>query len=1122
MPRAPPTSRLARETLQRAFDELQQTITPQDWRAAESTTLEDVRKAALDIETQLAARQSLRNMRRLMPLLAGMEHYAKVMDILCNGTPFLSWVWAPITLILRIASEYVEAFEQIMKGYSRIAESLMRFEILNRAFANNHNFQQSLAAFYDDILQFHQHAYKFVRRNEWKLLFLTSWGRFQRRFENILDDLERHGDLIDKEANALNITEAQQMHREIRDWKEKSLESLGKQEAEQSGKQYQAIASWLKYDDSDQLAIFDSISTEANKYPGTCSWFILHPKAQSWLKRRADAPMLSLQGIPGSGKSSICAQVVNFMTAGKMPLIYYFCSSSYASSVMYEQILRSLLLQLACRSSDIIAHVYSVYVLGKKSPKIPALEHLLRNLFKVISHEPGQTEYIWIVLDGLSECQPEKQARMATLIGHITSRSSSSGSTICKALITCQASTGFSNYLKKEHAIFLADEKIAMDNAIQDSKEIELGTARKADGMFLYARLVLDYLAANIFYSVDEIKTSLNQLPEKLTDLLELLSAITFSSGHPDVVNLAPEYILEICGPLLEVRQDTTATFIHSSVKLFLGSQHSSLVVNETTTLSEHGLATITCLLSGTNVFSTMYGEQDRLYRVLKGIHSFHVYATEYWTEYLLSWVEGANSTDANSPLLTLACTLAQRLDETDVYSPPGGQRSEFEQLDKRMNSLVDYPLVFKHVGNFLRARSLKSLETELLKSREGGAINRPQLDGSVLDGISSMLAAYQKTVRHLLNQHDFPGISAEALKFFKTQLGNSAFTCRLKSCPRATSGFASEKSLVEHESSHLRQFPCTFPGCQYPPPVSAHALRNHEKRCHTYTPTQRGRRKLKPPAPGRQSTNTISTNTGSGSTLSDLPLMSQLSGLPKSAPDNSRPIPDGPAADHDQSQELIKQEETFLSKPEPLRPPEPENLYGLDLPNGMMPQQGQPGALHNQQQQMLARLRNLGTPVAPAHQVMMDSMELSPPLLHEIANQLRTPPEVRKWKDLRQWLAQNPVPPQLLQHIERIQRSQFATYMQRQIEKRNQQQAAQAARQGQQLTPQPQQPQHQPPQQVPPQARSQQLAQPPQQAQPKGMQPSNGVQNRAANDINLYIPQHVSKHELQAKTGSL
>lgn len=38
-------------------------------------------------------------------------------------------------------------------------------------------------------------------------------------------------------------------------------------------------------------------------------------------------------------------------------------------------------------------------------------------------------------------------------------------------------------------------------------------------GMFLYARLVSDYLSTNIFYSGDEIMTSVNQLPEKLGDL---------------------------------------------------------------------------------------------------------------------------------------------------------------------------------------------------------------------------------------------------------------------------------------------------------------------------------------------------------------------------------------------------------------------------------------------------------------------------------------------------------------------------------------------------------------------------------------------------------------------------
>jgi hypothetical protein len=99
-----------------AFEELERTVTPADARDFRTTTLQQVRMGALEIEKRLEAKQALRNMRRLKPLFNGLEHYAKVVDILCNGTPFLPWVWAPITLILRVSSEYIEAFELLMKG----------------------------------------------------------------------------------------------------------------------------------------------------------------------------------------------------------------------------------------------------------------------------------------------------------------------------------------------------------------------------------------------------------------------------------------------------------------------------------------------------------------------------------------------------------------------------------------------------------------------------------------------------------------------------------------------------------------------------------------------------------------------------------------------------------------------------------------------------------------------------------------------------------------------------------------------------------------------------------------------------------------------------------------------
>jgi hypothetical protein len=83
----------ARLLFKDAFSRFEETLSFDDKRDFDSTTLQDVRIAARDIEKQLAARQSLRNMRRLEPFLAGLEHYSKVVEVLCNGTPYLPYIW---------------------------------------------------------------------------------------------------------------------------------------------------------------------------------------------------------------------------------------------------------------------------------------------------------------------------------------------------------------------------------------------------------------------------------------------------------------------------------------------------------------------------------------------------------------------------------------------------------------------------------------------------------------------------------------------------------------------------------------------------------------------------------------------------------------------------------------------------------------------------------------------------------------------------------------------------------------------------------------------------------------------------------------------------------------------
>lgn len=93
----------AKRMIREAFEDLERAISPTDSNDFGSATLESVQKAALDIENQLAARSSLRNMRRLMPLFSGLQHYSSAVEVLCNGTPYLPWIWAPIKLILKVS-----------------------------------------------------------------------------------------------------------------------------------------------------------------------------------------------------------------------------------------------------------------------------------------------------------------------------------------------------------------------------------------------------------------------------------------------------------------------------------------------------------------------------------------------------------------------------------------------------------------------------------------------------------------------------------------------------------------------------------------------------------------------------------------------------------------------------------------------------------------------------------------------------------------------------------------------------------------------------------------------------------------------------------------------------------
>ncbi|EGO53325.1 hypothetical protein NEUTE1DRAFT_133746 [Neurospora tetrasperma FGSC 2508] len=930
MPLAARSSLEARRIIREAFEGLEKVISPSEAKDFNNTTLQNVQDAALGIESILAARQSLRNMRRLSPLFEGLKCYAETIEVLCNGTPYLPWIWAPIKLILKasiVSSDYTDAFERIIKAYSEIAESLPRFRIISDALRNSKEMQQVLAVFYADILTFHKEAHIFVRRSGettaairflafgsssdsstgWRILFLTSWGRFQRRFDSTLDDLQKHKKLIDDTASAINLSETVKMSENLQAWRQENLDKLKFLEDEQTAKQYQSIIGCLKIDETEQLAILDAISSEGNKYDGTCDWVSRHIHIREWLKETPTTDFVWLHGIPGTGKSVIATQLVKFLQRSeKAMVIQHFCTYTHLSSIQYETILRSLLVQLMRTSSDLIAHAQS-------------LEQLLLAFGGAVSPIPSESRSIHLVIDGLDECEPDQQGRIASLLEKLRGLRSSASS-VFKILLCSRRTPQLEKRLRKRtvQVVSMTNEKGSIEPAIRtyanqrlrairyrlfqmsltdsDLRDISINIARKADGMFLWARLVLDYLSTNILSSRDEVRGAVDVLPvelgefydrilaqltsrfdprsvERLRSILgwvafakrpltkaEMRSALAFSWGDHMVEEAVPRHIFEFGAPLLEEHPDATFSFVHISLKeyvsLVLARQNSYqdsteyrsspdvltcrdrylqtpgciLFLDRSAAMHEHATATITCLLSGFWIFSGQLADNTRILRIVKGLHGLHIYSNQFWLNCFLDAVSTGHGLVHDSLLHGVAQELANFLHNqpSTLTIPTSGIAESTASRDSRLQCLKEHGAIYEMARRELEERvaRAKLLVTEI-EGTPTAPVRCPPND------LQSLLLAIQSSIKNILALTSISGISPEDLDRFKKEFRTSAFTCRFPNCPRAALGFPDEKAKSEHETRHTQRINCTVVGCQYPPFVSARALRDHVSKCH-------------------------------------------------------------------------------------------------------------------------------------------------------------------------------------------------------------------------------------------------------------------------------------------------
>lgn len=135
------------------------------------------------------------------------------------------------------------------------------------------------------------------------MVFDSLWKTFDSRFQGILKSLKKHRDLIDHEANIIDITEARLWRSEqlqyIKQWRAERADDLDRAERERCSAQTREVLAWLdpSEEHEDVLARLLRAGDSTDDH-----WALKEKSILSWIEQGQDPLVLWLNGKPGAGE----------------------------------------------------------------------------------------------------------------------------------------------------------------------------------------------------------------------------------------------------------------------------------------------------------------------------------------------------------------------------------------------------------------------------------------------------------------------------------------------------------------------------------------------------------------------------------------------------------------------------------------------------------------------------------------------------------------------------------------------------------------------------------------------------------------------------------------------------
>ena len=347
---------------------------------------------------------------------------------------------------------------------------------------------------------------------------------------------------------------------------------------------------------------------------GTSQWLVDSPVFQQW-HGGSDHGILWIRGVPGAGKSVLAAKLVGYLISEECPVLHFFFRHTIESNHRPEGALRDWIAQALESSPSLQLAMKKLAFEDEDAASVDSLS--ISDLWHLLQLGLRSIPKAYLVVDALDEMDQQVMEDFLRLLDQL-------GNTHphrIKLIITSRPIPTIERTVRNLRLLDIrfSNDQVSPDilkylhhridevsSVLQNREAIVQEILRKADGLFLYAKLTMDTISRQEAASEQEILKVIDRTPlslsviysnllrdhigrTRLPDGLSILvlQLVTHASRPlrlleiSDCIRVArPEYSQDIgtlkglirtsCGPLLEVLPDESVRVVHHSLTEYL------------------------------------------------------------------------------------------------------------------------------------------------------------------------------------------------------------------------------------------------------------------------------------------------------------------------------------------------------------------------------------------------------------------------------------------------------------------------------------------------------------------------------------------------------------------------